>query len=106
MNNVLDLSNFIGAIISSIPNKDLDKRQKIQLTNSLLLDEVLNLSKEEDEHYNLYELKPLLRAVVHVLKDRIVVINSSDMPLELKNDIIINYSNFISFLNEIIDNTK
>ena len=61
------ITNFIGALAVSMP---LDPRVSKQEIAAVLLEETLRLAQDEDGVYDLFVLKPLLRAQVAVLRQR------------------------------------
>lgn len=60
------LVNYIGAILNACP---FEGRAARQFTASILIEEALKLAKEE-ETYDLYVLKPLIRACIILFENR------------------------------------
>ena len=59
--------NYIGAIIKTSPFEGRAARQNAA---SILIEEALKLAQNEDKTMDIYVLKPLIRGMVLVLKQR------------------------------------
>lgn len=94
------LVNYIGALLSSSPYSKEDAKQNVI---AVLAEESLNLSRKEDNSYDIYTLKPLLRAVVLILKQRCEELKS--LPMDVKK-ISREYYNTINHLETLIDSIE
>lgn len=100
------LVNYIGAIMQSSLLKD-DNAIKHE-TVALLLEEVSTISKNEDDKFNLYACKPILRLTVNIINERInelKFLNECENSLEITKTIQF-YNQSIAVLNSLINNTK
>lgn len=62
------LTNFVGTLLRSSKLENREARQKV---NAILLEESLRLCRNEKGVYDLIIAKPLLKAVVLLLKQRL-----------------------------------
>ena len=61
--------NFIGAMINS-SNFDNEQATKHSIV-ACLLKEIIPICKDNEEHYNMFIIKPLLRVLIDIFNDRI-----------------------------------
>lgn len=89
--------NFIGAFI----NASIDDPRVIKhKVSSILLEETLKLSKDENDIYDFYILKPLFRAVIVVFQNKISVIDKDikELPDELSSELKKKRSDYLSLI--------
>lgn len=93
------LTNYLGATIKALPydNVSACKHELV----AMLTEEAIKLSKEDNDTYNMYILKPLLRGTLNILKARINVLESLSINEEMKQ-LIINNKKAIEVLENII----
>lgn len=61
--------NFVGAMLNSMKNSDRANKQTVA---SVMIEEALKLSQNEEGMYDLYVLKPMLRGVMLVFNQRCI----------------------------------
>lgn len=67
------LVNYIGSLLEACPFDGIKaSRQYVAAT---LIEEAIKLMKDEENHFDLYVTKPLLRATSLVYKDRVNVLS-------------------------------
>lgn len=92
------LTNYIGALLDSI--QGLDKQESRQEVVALLLEESLNLSKNDDGNYDLFVIKPFLRSFKVIFCERINELKK--LPPDITGSKINMYENFIIEIDNIL----
>ena len=95
--------NFIGAMINS-SNFDNEQATKHSIV-ACLLKEIIPICKDNEEHYNMFIIKPLLRVLIDIFNDRISLLLPYKDEYEVANKIN-KYLDIIDELEIIIDNIK
>lgn len=97
------LVNYMGAMINASSFKDTKAARHSVV--ALVLEETLNLCKDEEGLYDLLICKPLLRANINILKQRINCL--SELPQDtLIKDKINSYKTIINELEKILEIVK
>lgn len=72
------LINYIGSMLNACPFDGMKaSRQYVAAT---LIEEAINLMKNDDNHFDMYVSKPLLRGTSLLFKDRDNVLSTLNMP--------------------------
>jgi hypothetical protein len=96
------LTNYMFSCLSAMPYKDKEAKHFLV---SILLEEALSISKDENEKIDLFAIKPMLRACNLIFTERLKClkeIESSDLVIDQIND----YNTLIKIISELIDNIK
>lgn len=97
------LVNYIGAMINASPydNPDVIKHNVI----AILLEEAMNLAKDENGHFNMYACKPILRLTSGIAKQRHNLLSDISDSTNVKKQLS-DYQQIVTILDEIIKNTQ
>ena len=95
--------NFIGSMINS-SNFDNEQATKHSIV-ACLLQEIIPICKDNEEHYNMFIIKPLLRVLIDIFNDRVSLLLSYKDEQEVINKIN-KYLDIIDELEIIINNIK
>lgn len=95
----LSFSNFIGAMISSSSLAD-EKAIKHEII-AVLLEESLKISTI-DGQYDLFAIKPIFRAVINILNQRIKLMAELPLTDEVSNTIKV-YKEIVKQLNSLLE---
>ena len=95
------LTNFIGALALAIPLEPRFVKQEIA---AVLMEEVLKLSQDENGVYELFTLKPLFRAQIAILKQRVSELQT--LPAAVAKDQISRYEEMISEYERLVNGLK
>lgn len=94
------LVNYVGSLLKACPFEGENaSRQYVAAT---LIEEALNLMKE-DETYNMYVSKPLLRANKIILENRRNELLNLPQTINVK-DTVKQYEDNINFIKNLVDN--
>ena len=98
------LVNYIEALVQALPyEKDMAKH----IINSILIEEAINISKEnKDNEINLFCIKPLFRGVMLILNNRCIELEKIKDTSSIIEAQIQDYKQVISILNKLLDNIK
>ena len=98
------LVNYIGALVKALQyEKDMAKH----IINSILIEEAINISKEnKDNEINLFCIKPLFRGVMLILNNRCIELEKIKDTSSIIEAQIQDYKQVISILNKLLDNIK
>lgn len=95
------LTNFIGAMALAMPLEPKYTKQEIA---AVLMEEALKLAQDENGVYDLFTLKPMLRAQIAVLKQRISELQQ--LPAAVAKDQISLNEKIISEYERLINSLK
>lgn len=93
------LVNYIGALLKSSNYKDNVGKQTVA---SILTEETLKLAQNEEGIFNLYVLKPMIRGVIIIFKQRIVELSKLPKSEQISSKIE-EYQHIISSLEELVN---
>ena len=95
--------NFIGAMLNSskFNNEQATKHSIV----ACLLEEIVPLCKKNDEHYDLFIIKPLIRILIDIFNDRITLLLPYKDEIEVSKQIN-KYFEIIDELNKILKNVR
>lgn len=103
------LTNYIGALLNaSVLNPNEAKHDIV----AMLTEESLKLAKIDNDYYDLFTLKPLLRAVVIIYQNKVNLLNQDlqkDIPPMIKEQLLEKqkiYNQMIQMTNKLIDEIK
>lgn len=72
------LINYVGAMLKACPFEGMkSSRQYVAAT---LIEQAIDLMKDDDNHFDMYVSKPLLRGTSLLLKDRDIALSTLNMP--------------------------
>lgn len=92
------LVNYLGAMLKTM---NYSERANKQLASSIMIEEAMTLSQDEDGVYDPYVLKPMIRAMVLLLRQRCQEL--SKLPKnEQVNAQIVEYNSAISTLEDLV----
>lgn len=94
------LTNYIFACLNGLPYEGVKAKHALI---SILAEESLNLSKDENNNIELFAIKPMLRAVVVVFDERIKCLKEAPSS-EAINKQIAEYTNLVNIINNLINN--
>lgn len=97
------LVNYIGAMLTASPY-DNDKAAKHNVV-AILLEEAMNLCKDEDGYFDMYVCKPILRLVSGIARQRANLMESLPQTPEVVSQIK-GYKEIQKILDNILENTK
>ena len=95
--------NFIGAMINS-SNFDNEQATKHSIV-ACLLQEIIPICKDNEEHYNMFIIKPLLRVLIDIFNDRVSLL----LPYKDEQEVINKINKYLDIIDEleiIINNIK
>lgn len=97
------LVNYIGALLASSQLED-DRAKKHNVA-AILLEESATLCKDNDNNFDMFACKPILRLTVNILTERVSLLkklpDEIDVSVQIKS-----YEYAINTLNNLIENTK
>lgn len=97
------LTNYIFACLNSLPYEG-DKAKHVLV--SILTEESLKISQDENNQINMYAIKPILKSIIYIFNERINCLKQLETSNEQINKQILEYNNIISYFNQLIDNIK
>jgi hypothetical protein len=71
---------------------------------SILEEEALKISKDDDNKFNMFAVKPLLRACIAVFKERVSCLEQIDPSIAINQ--IEEYNSVINVIDKLIDTIK
>lgn len=95
------LTNYIGALVTASKNDSKTTRAVQQDVVATLIEESMKLAADENNVYDLYVLKPLLRATMLLLTQRAKEIEKLNLPQS--KEVIQEYLRIVSSLKSIVD---
>lgn len=98
------LVNYIGAMITS--SKFQDEKATKQIVVAALLEEAMNLMKDNDGYFDMYICKPALRLTASIIKQRVGLMQSINSKTNVINKQIKSYENITNELVKIIENIR
>lgn len=94
------LVNYIGAMINASPyESDAAKKHSVV---AIILEEALKLCQDSNGEYEMFPIKPILRASSNILSSRAKILEQYN----LANDVRVKYENVSSNLDEIVSKIK
>lgn len=96
------LTNYAGSLIQALNMDALDSRQQVSAT---LIEESINIMRNEKGKIDLYVAKPLLRGLCVILDERLKELEEYSH-LEATKETIVNYETVKKILEDIIKNIK
>jgi len=93
------LTNYIGALLKASKFKGKVAKQNVV---AILAEETLKFSQDKDKIIDLYVAKPIIKSTIFLLNQRIQLLQNIPKNKQ-KEDVIINYKNIISSLEELIN---
>lgn len=91
-------TNYICAILNSL---NLQPRAAKQQVVSILVEEIMKVSENEDGLIDLYAIKPFLFGIIKFLKQRIEELEKSEEKALVK-DVIEDYKQIIEFFSDFV----
>lgn len=98
------LTNYVGALLKACRTGDKTSRAVKQDVAATLIEEAMLLSADENNVYDPYVLKPLIRATAFLLSQRANELDKLDLPQS--KEISSNYIRTATKLKEIVDQIK
>lgn len=95
--------NYIGSAFNAIDGIDQVKKQQI---TAMLIEEAINLNKDNNGNLDLYGLKPLLKGCKYLCEKRILALEPYKNSRKELREQYINYSDLLKQVNPLIDNIK
>lgn len=96
------LTNYIFSCLQALPYEGKEAKHFLV---SILSEEALNISRDEDKQIEMFAIKPILRACKVIFTERIKCLKEIESS-EIVKEQISEYEKLISTLTELITNIK
>lgn len=92
--------NYLGALLNA---SKLPPRAAKHDVSAILIEEAVKLSQDEDNNYDMYVLKPFLRAIKYVFDSHLGEIDKDikELPSELRGEMEAKRNNYSAIANNV-----
>ena len=92
-------TNYIGALIMAMKMSPRANRQQVV---HILVEEIFNVSENEEGLIDLYVIKPFISGIIKFLKQRIDELEKSDVKTKAMKNTVSDYQQIIEFFAEFL----